>query len=76
MKSKIGIAVVLLAVLVLALLLPNIGGRYYTQIFVQVLINIMLAASLRPSLLCGQLNIGHSAFMAIGAYAWHCWPKI
>jgi branched-chain amino acid transport system permease protein len=28
----------------------------------------MLAASLRPSLLCGQLNIGHSAFMAIGAY--------
>jgi ABC-type branched-subunit amino acid transport system permease subunit len=68
MKSKIGIAVVLLAVGVFALFLPNFGGRYYTQIFVQVLINTMLAASLRPSLLCGQLNIGHSAFMAIGAY--------
>ena len=31
-------------------------------------INIVLAASLRPSLTCGQLNIGHSAFMSIGAY--------
>jgi branched-chain amino acid transport system permease protein len=68
MKSKIGVPVVLLVVFGLALFLPNLGGRYYTQIFVQVLINIMLAASLRPSLLCGQLNIGHSAFMAIGAY--------
>lgn len=68
MKSKIGITVLLLALFVLMLFLPNLGGRYYTQIFVQVLINMMLAASLRPSLLCGQLNIGHSAFMAIGAY--------
>jgi branched-chain amino acid transport system permease protein len=68
MKSKIGIPGVLLGFFVFALFLPNLGGRYYTQIFVQVLINMMLAASLRPSLLCGQLNIGHSAFMAIGAY--------
>jgi len=33
-----------------------------------VLINVILAASLRPSLTCGQLNIGHSAFMCVGAY--------
>jgi branched-chain amino acid transport system permease protein len=68
MRSKIGTAFGLLVLLGLMLWLPHVGGRYYTQIFVQVLINIMLAASLRPSLLCGQLNIGHSAFMAIGAY--------
>jgi branched-chain amino acid transport system permease protein len=68
MRSKTGTTSMLLALLALLLLLPHVGGRYYTQIFVQVLINIMLAASLRPSLLCGQLNIGHSAFMALGAY--------
>ncbi|MGQ4807644.1 hypothetical protein NKDENANG_00999 [Candidatus Entotheonellaceae bacterium PAL068K] len=68
MKSKIGLAAGLPALWLVLLFLPHLGGRYYTQIFVQVLINIMLAASLRPSLLCGQLNIGHSAFMAIGAY--------
>lgn len=68
MTSKIGTPVLILALFVVALFLPGLGGRYYTQIFVQVLINMMLAASLRPSLMCGQLNIGHSAFMAIGAY--------
>lgn len=69
MKSKtLGLMVILPALLVLLLFLPHLGGRYYTQIFVTVFINIMLASSLRPSLLCGQLNIGHAAFMAIGAY--------
>jgi branched-chain amino acid transport system permease protein len=58
----------LIGLILVMCFLPNWGGRYYTQIFVLVLINMMLAASLRPSLLCGQLNIGHSAFMAIGAY--------
>lgn len=68
MKSKFGGFGGLAVLLLLMLFLPRLGGRYYTQIFVQVIINVMLAASLRPSLLCGQLNIGHSAFMAIGAY--------
>ena len=59
---------VLLAVLaVLALLVPQLGD-YYIHVFALVLINIILAASLRPSLNCGQLNIGHSAFMCVGAY--------
>ena len=57
--------VVLLAVL---LLLPLGGGDYYVYLFALVFINVILAASLRPSLTCGQLNIGHSAFMCIGAY--------
>jgi branched-chain amino acid transport system permease protein len=62
------IVVVVLAVLaVLALLVPQLGD-YYIHVFALVLINIILAASLRPSLNCGQLNIGHSAFMCVGAY--------
>jgi len=62
------IVVVVLAVLaVLALLVPLLGD-YYIHVFALVLINIILAASLRPSLNCGQLNIGHSAFMCVGAY--------
>jgi branched-chain amino acid transport system permease protein len=60
--------VAVLAVLtVLALLVPQLGD-YYIHVFALVLINIILAASLRPSLTCGQLNIGHSAFMCVGAY--------
>ncbi len=56
------------AVLVLFVLLPHFGGTYYTYLFTLVFVNVILAASLRPSLTCGQLNIGHSAFMSIGAY--------
>ena len=41
MKSKIGTPALLLVLFVFMLFLPGLGGRYYTQIFVQVLINIM-----------------------------------
>lgn len=68
MKSKASALVILLAVFVFLLWLPQFGGKYYTHLFTLVFINIMLAASLRPSLTCGQLNIGHSAFMSLGAY--------
>ncbi len=56
-----------LVVVALALLVPRLGD-YYIHVFALVLINVILAASLRPSLTCGQLNIGHSAFMCVGAY--------
>ena len=66
MKPKtIAMLVVLAAA---ALWLPQQGGKYYVHILSLVFVNVILAASLRPSLLCGQLNIGHSAFMSIGAY--------
>jgi branched-chain amino acid transport system permease protein len=58
---------ILAPVLVLALLVPMFGD-YYVHVFALVLTNVILAASLRPSLTCGQLNIGHSAFMCVGAY--------
>lgn len=66
MKAKtFGILALLLVGL---LLLPQVSGKYYAHLLSLVFVNIVLAASLRPSLLCGQLNIGHSAFMSIGAY--------
>src|SRR5712692_8959937 len=58
---------VLVVGLGLAILVPWLGD-YYVHIFALVFTNVILAASLRPSLTCGQLNIGHSAFMSIGAY--------
>src|SRR6266704_2576481 len=38
------------------------------QPLLKAFIIVILAASLRPSLTCGQLNIGHSGFMCVGAY--------
>jgi branched-chain amino acid transport system permease protein len=67
MRRRI-VAGVLAGLAVFALLLPQFGGDYYVYIFALVFTNVILAASLRPSLTCGQLNIGHSAFMCIGAY--------
>src|SRR5256886_13883865 len=64
MKLGMFVAVVVLA---LALLVPLLGD-YYVHVFALVFTNVILAASLRPSLTCGQLNIGHSAFMSVGAY--------
>jgi branched-chain amino acid transport system permease protein len=61
-------AAVLIVVLALLMLLPLAGGEYYIYLFALVFTNVILSASLRPSLTCGQLNIGHSAFMCIGAY--------
>lgn len=60
-------AIIVAVLVALALLVPLLGD-YYIHVFALVLINIILAASLRPSLNCGQLNIGHSAFMCVGAY--------
>ncbi len=58
----------LAVVLSLAVVVPQFGSDYYVHILALVFTNVILAASLRPSLTCGQLNIGHSAFMCVGAY--------
>jgi branched-chain amino acid transport system permease protein len=68
MPRKLRVAVTLAALVGLALLVPGLGGDYYVHVFALVFTNVILAASLRPSLTCGQLNIGHSGFMSIGAY--------
>src|SRR6059036_2993486 len=68
MPRKLGVSIVLAVLVILALLVPELGGDYYVHVFALVFTNVILAASLRPSLTCGQLNIGHSAFMCVGAY--------
>ncbi len=68
MRRSLGATVVLIVVLLCLLCLPLLGGNYYVHLFALVFINVILAASLRPSLTCGQLNFGHSAFVSIGAY--------
>src|SRR6266404_2040373 len=68
MRRKLGVPIVVAVLVMLALLVPELGGDYYVHVFALVFTNVILAASLRPSLTCGQLNIGHSAFMSIGAY--------
>src|SRR6266446_6123226 len=65
--QRITVPAVLVVVVALALLVPRLGD-YYIHVFALVFTNVILAASLRPSLNCGQLNIGHSAFMCVGAY--------
>ena len=68
MKSKIRTATLLAVVLLTLLLLIALGGNYYAHLLALVFTNVILASSLRLSLMCGQLNIGHSAFMSVGAY--------
>src|SRR5262249_12298978 len=67
-RRKIAPLVALAIGVLLTLTLPQIGSDYYVYLFALVFTNVILAASLRPSLTCGQLNIGHSGFMSIGAY--------
>jgi len=68
MRRRNTVVAFLVVVLGGLLALPHFAGDYYVQVFALVFINVMLAASLRPSLTCGQLNVGHSAFMLVGAY--------
>src|SRR5262247_4833083 len=68
MPRKLRVPIVLASLVILALLVPVLGGDYYVHVFALVFTNVILAASLRLSLMCGQLNIGHSAFMSVGAY--------
>jgi branched-chain amino acid transport system permease protein len=68
MRRKTALLATLAVLCLVLLLVPHVGGDYYAYLFALVCTNVILAASLRPSLTCGQLNIGHSAFMSIGAY--------
>src|SRR5499426_1588190 len=68
MKSNIRTVMLLAVVLLALLLLIALGGSYYAHLLALVFTNVILASSLRLSLMCGQLNIGHSAFMSVGAY--------
>src|SRR5438132_6915146 len=68
MRRKAAVLGGAILLFVLFVLVPQFGGDYYVHILALVFTNVILAASLRPSLTCGQLNIGHSGFMSVGAY--------
>lgn len=63
--SKICIGLFILAFLIL----PNYVNTYYVTILNTVLVSVMAAASLNLLTgFCGQISLGHAAFMGVGAY--------
>jgi branched-chain amino acid transport system permease protein len=58
------------ALLVVAMVVaPNVlGSAYWFTIFTTVVINILLASSLRTMFLVGRISLGHVGFMLVGAY--------
>ncbi len=67
-KARVAAPLAILILLALLSVLPLAVDIYIVYLLTLVFINIMLATSLRLSLMVGQLNISHSGFMAIGAY--------
>ncbi len=65
----LGVSVALFAVISL-LMSVNIVNAYYKRILMTICINVILALSANLIInYTGQLTLGHSAFMAVGAYA-------
>ncbi|MGE4552113.1 MAG: branched-chain amino acid ABC transporter permease [Desulfovibrionaceae bacterium] len=61
------------AALLALLALPPLVNTYYVTILNTVLVSVMAAASLNLLTgVCGQISLGHAAFMGVGAYgaAW------
>ena len=69
MKNRrwIGISVYLLLALLL-LFIPLLFNDRYIHLMIIIALNIVLALSIRLVFLAGELNVGHVAFMGIGAY--------
>ncbi|HXH13846.1 MAG TPA: branched-chain amino acid ABC transporter permease [Alphaproteobacteria bacterium] len=68
LKSRFTAPLTIGALVAALALLPLALDVYAVYLLTLVFINVMLATSLRLSLIVGQLNISHSGFMAIGAY--------
>jgi branched-chain amino acid transport system permease protein len=61
------------------------GSAYWYAIFTTVIINVLLATSLRTIFLVGRISLGHVGFMLVGAYGsallsmrlgWPLWATI
>ncbi|NLV72713.1 MAG: branched-chain amino acid ABC transporter permease [Actinobacteria bacterium] len=66
-RSRFGIAAVFLVALVLFGVFYS--GDYVLHVGVLVMINVVLASSLRLINLSGQLSLAHGGFVTLGAYA-------
>ena len=68
-KSKLVKPAGLIALVILLFLLPLfVTQPYYIHVFIVTLLYIIVVSSLRTIALSGQVSVGHSAFMGIGAY--------
>ncbi len=46
-----------------------LGNIYWTSVLTTIVINVLLAVSLRAIFLIGEFSLGHVGFMCLGAYA-------
>ena len=69
MNNRLKIAGKYVAFIAVPFFIPLfIESRYSMHILIMILINIILATSLRLIMTTGQVSFAHSGFMAIGAY--------
>ncbi len=47
---------------------PILGSVYWTSVLTTIVINVLLAVSLRTIFLIGEFSLGHVGFMCLGAY--------
>jgi branched-chain amino acid transport system permease protein len=64
--SQVGATVALLAALILVGIL--VKGDYTLHVFILILMNVVLASSLRLINLSGQLSLAHGGMVTLGAY--------
>jgi branched-chain amino acid transport system permease protein len=67
--SILNVAVVGLVICGAFLLAPALGNEYWVSVLIVVLINILLASSLRLIFLLDQISLGHVGFSLLGAYS-------
>lgn len=65
-KERLGWIVLTAAAIAIPPLLSNI---YWTSVLNMIIINSLMAASLRTIFLIGEFSLGHVGFMCIGAYS-------
>lgn len=70
MKSRITKALPFVIFLLAFALLPlGLNSRSWINIFITIVINMVVAVSMRVILISGNMSFAHGAFMGVGAYA-------
>ena len=69
MKSKITKALPFIILLVAFAILPlKLSNRSWINLFIIIVINMVVAVSMRVILISGNMSFAHGAFMGVGAY--------
>ena len=67
--TRFHLAVVILFICGAFLLAPILNNEYWISVLIVILINVLLAGSLRLIFLLDEVSLGHVGFSLIGAYA-------